>query len=60
MQGILILVIAAAIIICVPLGVIWALNQLFGTVIDYSFLNWCAVLILASVIRSEVRMKSDK
>ena len=30
-----------------PILAIWALNQLFGLGIEYTFLNWLAMLILS-------------
>lgn len=29
-----------------PLAILWAVNQLFSTNLDYSFLNWLAVITL--------------
>ena len=31
-------------IVVLPLGAIWALNTLFATGLEYTFMNWCAVL----------------
>lgn len=33
-----------------PLLIIWAVNTLFATSIEYSILNWLAVAILMSII----------
>ena len=31
-------------VVVLPLGGIWALNTLFATGLEYTFMNWCAVL----------------
>jgi hypothetical protein len=41
-----------------PLLGIWALNTLFSLNIEYSFLNWVAMVILTGTIRST--HKSEK
>lgn len=52
---ILIGVAALAAVICLPLGLIWSLNTLFGLALAYSFQTWAAalffVLLLGSVSR---------
>jgi fumarate reductase subunit D len=41
-----------------PLALIWAINTLFPVVaIEYSFINWLAVLVVLAVTRSEVSFK---
>ena len=43
-----------------PLAIIWALNTLFNTHIEYSFENWVAVIILYSVISGVKYTRSTK
>lgn len=45
-----ILVLALFFIMTVPFIQIWAINTLFKTTIEYSWLNWFCVLILNSSI----------
>ena len=41
-----------------PLALIWAINTLFPVVsIEYSFINWLAVLVVLAVTRSNVSLK---
>lgn len=41
-----------------PLALIWAINTLFPVVaIEYSFINWLAVLVVLAITRSEVSFK---
>ncbi len=41
-----------------PLALIWAINTLFPAVaIEYSFINWLAVLVVIAVTRSSVSFK---
>jgi hypothetical protein len=35
------------VVICLPLGGIWALNTLFGLGLAFSFKNWLSVLVLS-------------
>ena len=44
-----ILTTAVILLILLPIGIIWALNQVFGLGIEYSFLNWLAVSFLLLV-----------
>lgn len=50
--GFFVIGLIVALIIFMPLAVIWSINTLFGMGIDYSFLNWLAILILGSFIRA--------
>ena len=44
--------------ILLPLALIWAINTLFPVAaIEYSFINWLAVLVVLAVTRSEVSFK---
>lgn len=45
------LLLLIVIIIIVPVGLIWSLNTLFNTMIDYTFTNWLAALVLIFVAR---------
>ena len=41
-----------------PLALIWAINTLFPVVaIEYSFINWLAVLVVLAITRSNVSFK---
>lgn len=41
-----------------PLALIWAINTLFPVLaIEYSFVNWVAVLVVIAVTRSNVGLK---
>jgi uncharacterized membrane protein len=46
--GALILVVA----LLGPLAIIWALNTLFQTGLDYTFWNWLAVVVLSVFIQT--------
>lgn len=48
----LLILLVLAIIVLMPLAVIWALNTLFGLAIAYTFWTWLAVLILGSALNS--------
>ena len=37
-------------IVFIPLGIIWAINYLFGFSIAYGFKSWLAVVIISLVI----------
>lgn len=53
-----IIVILVIVGILLPLALIWAINTLFPVVaIEYSFINWLAVLVVLAVTRSEVSFK---
>ena len=42
----LLLIVAIAVGIFYPLGVIWAINSLFNLSIGYTFWNWLAIVVL--------------
>lgn len=46
------IVIALILIVVMPFIQIWAVNTLFKTSIEYSLLNWFAVIILNTSIRN--------
>ena len=60
---IVLIVLAVALLIytLVPLALIWAVNQLLGLDIQYSFLNWLAVLVgfvgLQALLKTKVEIK---
>lgn len=54
---VILILIVVALVTAGPLVVIWALNQLFGLSIDYTFWNWLAVIVLAGVLKAE---RNDK
>jgi hypothetical protein len=41
-----------------PLASIWALNQIFGLSIQYTFLNWLACWVLILTIQGACRIKN--
>ena len=45
-----------------PLGGLWALNTLFGTALEYNFVNWAAVLFsqvyLQLLLKASITKKS--
>jgi formate hydrogenlyase subunit 4 len=45
------------ILIIIPLGIIWALNTLFGLRINYSLETWAAVFILLLAVNSKTSIK---
>ena len=47
---ILVLLIVLALVIIMPLAVIWSVNTLFGTAIAYTFKTWAASLILGGTV----------
>lgn len=49
---VLAVVFIAAIIVLGPFIQIWCVNTLFNTGIEYSWLNWFAMLLLTTSIRS--------
>ena len=38
-------------VILIPIGVIWAINTLFGMEIEVNLINWLSVFILIGVFR---------
>lgn len=42
------IVLLLAVVILIPLGVIWSLNTLFGLGIAYTFKTWFAALFISS------------
>lgn len=53
------IVLGLAMILVGPLFVIWALNNLFTTGLDYSFVNWLSVVILTAAIRGTTTIKKE-
>jgi hypothetical protein len=45
------------ILIIIPLGIIWALNILFGLQIKYSLETWAAIFILLLAVNSKTSFK---
>jgi hypothetical protein len=41
-----------------PLGIIWALNELFLFNIEYSFRNWLAMFVLFAIFKTSITNKS--
>lgn len=39
-----------AIVLCLPIVAIWALNTLFATAIAYTFKTWAAAMILMAIV----------
>jgi hypothetical protein len=40
-----------------PFILIWAVNGLFGTSVEYTFLNWVYVMILLVFLKSSIQRK---
>jgi hypothetical protein len=59
MGKILVLVLAIALIVLMPLAVIWSVNMLFPVAaIPVSFDTWCAVVVLGMFFRGEAKFKA--
>lgn len=56
---ILMLIFAVALIVTMPLAVIWALNNLFILNIAYSITTWASVFILGMFVRGNVKVSKD-
>lgn len=48
----------AVIVLLGPLAVIWALNTLFQTGIEYTFWTWLAVLVLSVFLQTRIGKNS--
>lgn len=48
--GALVLVLLIAVIIFIPIAVIWALNTLFALGIALTFKTWLATLVLSGIV----------
>lgn len=46
----LIVVLIVALVVFMPLAVVWALNTLFGLAIAYTFKTWLAALIICGCV----------
>lgn len=58
--GIVFIALAIALIILGPFATIWAMNTLFPALaIPYTFWTWLAVVIVGSVVKSNVTVKRD-
>jgi hypothetical protein len=59
MSKILVLVLVIALIVLMPLAVIWSVNMLFPVAaIPVSFDTWCAVVVLSMFFRGEASFKA--
>ena len=57
-KALLIIAVAILLIVFAPFATIWALNTLFVSLaIPYTFETWAAVVILSSVVKSNVSVK---
>lgn len=57
-KALLIIAVALLLIVFAPFATIWALNTLFVSLaIPYTFETWAAVVILSSVVKSNVSVK---
>ena len=45
------IVLLILVIVFSPFVAIWCVNTLFGTVLEYSFLNWFCVFLLLGLVR---------
>ena len=52
-------IVAVAVVLLSPLAVVWALNNLFGLNIAYTWQTWLSVLILGGVVKTNVSVKKD-
>jgi hypothetical protein len=52
-------IVLLALIICIasPFFVLWALNTLFGFGLQYSFMNWLAMFLLLTVLKTNITNK---
>jgi len=48
----LLIIVAAILLIVMPFVQIWAINTLFKTTIEYSWLNWFAISILNASLKN--------
>lgn len=59
MSKILMLLLVIAVIVLMPLAVIWSVNMLFPVAaIPVSFDTWCAVVVLGMFFRGEAKFKA--
>jgi len=56
---VLLLIVAVSLIVLVPFGQIYAVNTLFKTEIEYSWLNWFCAIFLTGSVRSIAYTKSQ-
>ena len=57
----MIILVIIALVIFMPLAVIWSLNTLFGMGIAYTFTNWVAMVILTTTFgKANVKVNKDK
>ena len=57
MKALIIIALVILLVIFGPFATIWALNTLFpALVIPYTFETWVAVVLLSSVIKSNVKV----
>jgi len=47
------LALLVVLIVCAPMGVIWAVNVLLGVALPITFKTWFAVLVLLVVLRAK-------
>lgn len=50
MAVLIVTAVIATIIVFVPIGLIWAINTLFGTAIAVTFKTWFAAFVLISLV----------
>ena len=54
---VLLLVLALAIVIGMPIALIWSLNTLFSLAIPYTLETWLAAFIIPAAIKTTVNVK---
>lgn len=57
MEEILMIIVMSSFVLVMmmfPFAVIWAMNTLFGLVIDYNFYSWLAVVIIGAFLHVRI------
>lgn len=52
------LIVGFTVLALAPLGIIWALNELFSFNIEYTFRNWLAMFVLFAIFKTSITNKS--
>jgi hypothetical protein len=55
----LLIVLVVGLAVIYPIAVIWSLNTLFGLTIPFTFINWCATMVLIGVFTARITVKKD-
>jgi len=57
LRGIGLILLVIAVVICVPLLTVWAINTLFATYIVYNISTWFAAVVLMTLLVFKVEYK---